>query len=134
MASEIEWLSTAEAAGRVDGLGLAPHGDVAGFFQHLPRQVGVMHGFGKSPPALEVLEQALADAPAGATGTALQNIVYEVGKSNGFADKLRDWFKAIYEVLLGQSQGPRFGSFIELYGVPETRQLIAKGLAGELTA
>jgi lysyl-tRNA synthetase class 1 len=84
--------------------------------------------------ALEVLGEALADAPAGATGTALQNIVYEVGKSNGFADKLRDWFKAIYEVLLGQSQGPRFGSFIELYGVPETRQLIAKGLAGELMA
>ena len=82
--------------------------------------------------ALEALEAALATAPAGATGAQLQDIVYEVGKTHGFADKLRDWFKAIYEVLLGQSQGPRFGSFIELYGVPETRQLIAKGLSGQL--
>jgi lysyl-tRNA synthetase class 1 len=45
---------------------------------------------------------------------------------------LRDWFKAIYEVLLGQSQGPRFGGFIELYGVAETRALIDKALKGEL--
>jgi lysyl-tRNA synthetase class 1 len=45
-----------------------------------------------------------------------------------------DWFKAIYEVLLGQSQGPRFGSFIELYGVAETRALIDKALKGELVA
>ena len=43
-----------------------------------------------------------------------------------------NWFKAIYEVLLGESQGPRFGSFIALYGVEETRALIAKALRGEL--
>jgi lysyl-tRNA synthetase class 1 len=84
--------------------------------------------------ALEALDRALAAAPAGSDGAALQDIVYEVGKTHGFADKLRDWFKAIYEVLLGQSQGPRFGSFIELYGIAETRRLIAKGLAGELMA
>ena len=82
--------------------------------------------------ALEVLEQELGKAPPGATAEDLQNIVYEVGKANGFADKLRDWFRAIYEVLLGQSQGPRFGSFIELYGIEETRRLIRKALAGEL--
>jgi lysyl-tRNA synthetase class 1 len=86
----------------------------------------------KERHALEALDKALAAAPAGATGKALQDIVYEVGKTHGFADQLRDWFKAIYEVLLGQSQGPRFGSFIELYGVPETRALIAKGLSGSL--
>lgn len=82
--------------------------------------------------ALEVLEQELGRASPVATAEDLQNIVYEVGKANGFADRLRDWFRAIYEVLLGQSQGPRFGSFIELYGIEETRSLIRKALAGEL--
>ena len=38
------------------------------------------------------------------------------------------WFSALYEVLLGQTQGPRFGSFVELYGIPETRALIQKAL------
>lgn len=85
--------------------------------------------------ALSALDTALAAAPAGADATALQNIVYEAGKSNGYTkETLREWFQAIYEVLLGSSQGPRFGSFIELYGVDNTRALIAKGLAGALTA
>ncbi len=82
--------------------------------------------------ALEALDAALADAPAEAGAEQLQNIVYEAGKANGFADSLRQWFQAIYEVLLGQTQGPRFGSFIELYGVAETRALIGKALKGEL--
>lgn len=64
-------------------------------------------------------------------GEAIQSVVYEVGKSHAF-ENLRDWFKALYQVLLGQDQGPRFGSFIALYGVAETRELIAKGLAGDL--
>ena len=84
--------------------------------------------------ALEALDALLADAPTGATAETLQNLVYEAGKSNGFADNLRDWFKAIYEVLLGASQGPRFGGFIELYGIKETRELIRRGLKGELLA
>ncbi len=67
-----------------------------------------------------------------ADGDFLQSVVFAVGKNHGF-DNLRDWFKALYEVLLGQSQGPRFGSFAALYGVQETRDLIAKGLAGELS-
>ncbi len=61
----------------------------------------------------------------------LQSIVFAIGKNHGF-EPLRDWFKAIYEVLLGASQGPRFGGFIALYGVSETVELIEKGLAGEL--
>ena len=84
--------------------------------------------------ALEALDAALASAPANASSKELQDIVYEIGKTHGYAEKLREWFKAIYEVLIGQSQGPRFGSFIELYGVPETRALIAKGLSGSLAA
>jgi lysyl-tRNA synthetase class 1 len=82
--------------------------------------------------ALAALEAALATAPPDSTAEQLQNIVYEAGKTHGFAENLRAWFQAIYEVLLGQSQGPRFGSFIELYGIQETRQLIEKGLKGQL--
>jgi lysyl-tRNA synthetase, class I len=52
---------------------------------------------------------------------------------HGF-EPLRDWFSALYEVLLGASQGPRFGGFIALYGIDETRALIARGLKGELGA
>jgi lysyl-tRNA synthetase class 1 len=61
----------------------------------------------------------------------LQDIVYAVGNAHAF-DPLRDWFGAIYQVLLGADQGPRFGSFIALYGVEETRKLIADALAGKL--
>ncbi|MGH1458908.1 MAG: lysine--tRNA ligase [Paracoccaceae bacterium] len=64
-------------------------------------------------------------------GDFLQSVVFAVGKNHGF-ENLRDWFKALYEVLLGASQGPRFGSFAALYGAPETVQLIEDGLAGKL--
>ena len=82
--------------------------------------------------ALLALERALAGASPDATAEELQTIVYETGKASGFGDNLRAWFQAIYEVLFGQSQGPRFGSFIALYGVAETRALISKALKGEL--
>jgi lysyl-tRNA synthetase class 1 len=82
--------------------------------------------------ALVALRDALARVEESASAEELQALVYEAGKAHGFADNLRDWFKAIYEVLLGSSQGPRFGGFIELYGVEETRALIAKALRGEL--
>ncbi|MGY3437636.1 MULTISPECIES: lysine--tRNA ligase [unclassified Marinovum] len=61
----------------------------------------------------------------------LQSIVFAVGKVHEI-EPLRDWFKTIYEVLLGASQGPRFGGFIALYGVDETVALIEQGLAGKL--
>jgi lysyl-tRNA synthetase class 1 len=64
---------------------------------------------------------------------ALQTIVFAVGKEHAF-EPLRNWFKALYEVLLGASQGPRFGGFVALYGVAETVQLIEDGLAGKLAA
>jgi lysyl-tRNA synthetase class 1 len=66
-------------------------------------------------------------------GTKVQDAVYEVGKAHGF-DPLRDWFKALYEVLFGQTAGPRFGSFVALYGCQETASLIRRALAGEFTA
>jgi len=62
---------------------------------------------------------------------ALQSMVFAIGKEHGF-EPLRDWFKALYEVLLGASDGPRFGGFIALYGVSETIALIEKALRGDL--
>jgi lysyl-tRNA synthetase class 1 len=82
--------------------------------------------------ALAALADALGRVKPGADGEELQHIVYEAGKAHGFADNLRAWFGALYEVLLGQSQGPRFGGFIELYGVNNTRALIRRALDGEL--
>jgi len=57
-------------------------------------------------------------------------LVYAIGRDR--FDPLRGWFTALYEVLLGASQGPRFGGFIALYGVAETIALIDLGLAGKL--
>ncbi|MGB5950185.1 MAG: lysine--tRNA ligase [Parvibaculum sp.] len=80
--------------------------------------------------ALVDLAEALEKAGAEATAEDCQNIVYEIGKTHGF-DNLRDWFKSLYEILLGEAQGPRFGSFIALYGVKETVRLIRRALDGE---
>jgi len=66
------------------------------------------------------------------SGDSLQGIVFEVGREHFGKENMRNWFKALYEVLLGASQGPRFGGFVALYGVDETVALIDKGLAGEL--
>ena len=86
----------------------------------------------KERAAMEDLASRL-EAHDGATDDeTLQTLVFAVGKEHEF-EPLRDWFKALYEVLLGQSQGPRFGGFIALYGVPETVALIRKGLAGALS-
>ena len=72
--------------------------------------------------------QRKAPGPADAPAEDIQNIVYEIGKTGGF-ENLRDWFKALYETLLGSSAGPRMGSFIALYGIANTRKLIAEALA-----
>ncbi len=82
--------------------------------------------------ALRALDARLAEAGEGASAEDLQNIVYEIGKDDSFGiETLRDWFRALYETLLGSSQGPRMGSFIALYGVDATRRLIAEALARE---
>ena len=81
--------------------------------------------------ALQELSDELGKAPPDAGAEDLQSVVYAVGKAHAF-EPLRAWFAALYEVLLGQSQGPRFGGFVHLYGVEQTRALIAKALKGEL--
>ncbi len=77
--------------------------------------------------ALADLDARLAAVGPGAEAEAYQYEVYEAGKSAGFVN-LRDWFKALYETLIGSAQGPRMGSFIALYGLAETRALIAEAL------
>jgi lysyl-tRNA synthetase class 1 len=81
--------------------------------------------------AFEDLLARLKTLPEGCQDAELiQNEVYAAGKDAGF-EPLRLWFTALYEVLLGQSQGPRFGSFVAIYGVAETSRLIERALAGE---
>ena len=82
--------------------------------------------------ALLALRDGLAAWDGLADGEALQGLVFSCGRER--FDPMRDWFKALYEVLLGASQGPRFGGFIALYGVDETVALIDKALAGDLLA
>ncbi|SMX31549.1 lysine--tRNA ligase [Actibacterium lipolyticum] len=86
----------------------------------------------KERAALEDLVSRLKAWDGGLDAEELQSLVFAVGKEHGF-EPLRDWFKALYEVLLGASQGPRFGGFIALYGVDESIALIEKGLAGEIS-
>ena len=87
----------------------------------------------KERAALIDLEARLSKLPKAVLAEEIQAEVYSVGKEHDF-EPLRDWFGALYEVLLGQTQGPRFGSFVELYGIAETRALIKKALSGELAA
>ena len=88
----------------------------------------------KRPPtaeeaaALRELDSELAKLPSDADAEAIQHLVFEVGKTHYGKDNLRAWFQALYETLLGSSQGPRMGSFIALYGIENSRRLIAEAL------
>ena len=82
---------------------------------------------GVEAAALTRLDAELAELAPDATAEDIQNIVYAIGKDGGF-ENLRDWFKALYETLLGSSAGPRMGSFIALYGIDNSRKLIAEAL------
>jgi lysyl-tRNA synthetase class 1 len=80
--------------------------------------------------ALKALDAYLASVAEDTSAEELQTQVYEIGKVPAYGfERLRDWFRALYETLLGSSQGPRMGSFIALYGVANTRRLIAEALA-----
>lgn len=80
--------------------------------------------------AIGALIDVLDALPSDASAEDIQTQVYEIGKRFEF-DPLRDWFKALYEVLFGQSQGPRMGSFAALYGVSETVALMRQALDGD---
>ncbi|CAO4169818.1 lysine--tRNA ligase [Methylorubrum populi] len=96
--------------------------------------------------ALRDLSETLAEHEGSTDPEALQAIVYEVGRRHfpdlsgkakspdGRPGVSKTWFASIYNVLFGEAQGPRFGSFIALYGVSGTRALIEKALSGALVA
>jgi lysyl-tRNA synthetase class 1 len=93
----------------------------------------VVPGLRRRPPsdmeiaALRDLDSELAKLPDDASAEDIQTQVFEVGKRHAF-ESLRGWFEALYETLLGSSQGPRMGSFIALYGIGNSRKLIAEAL------
>ncbi|HEX7920886.1 MAG TPA: hypothetical protein VF583_08035, partial [Bradyrhizobium sp.] len=90
--------------------------------------------------ALQDLRDALANMPADATAEDIQNVVYEIGRREPFLDLVKkgkdgrpgvslDWFNMLYQVLLGQEKGPRFGSFVAVYGVQNAVNMIDGALA-----
>ena len=97
--------------------------------------------------ALESLSKALGDLPADASAEDIQTMLYDVARpipryqnpnAKGATPERpgvsNAWFNTLYELLLGEAQGPRFGSFVSIYGIAETRELIAKALSGALIA
>jgi lysyl-tRNA synthetase class 1 len=95
---------------------------------------------GPERAALMDLRDALSQLAAGATAEAIQDVVYEVGRREPFLDQKKkakdgkpgvslDWFNLLYQVLLGQEKGPRFGSFVAVYGVQNTVEMIDGALA-----
>jgi lysyl-tRNA synthetase, class I len=79
--------------------------------------------------ALRELDAQLGALPEVASAEDIQNIVYAIGKDPHYGfEQLRDWFKTLYQTLLGADQGPRMGSFIALYGIENSRHLIAQAL------
>ena len=80
---------------------------------------------------LKTLASKLAELPAGAEAEDIQSAVFAVGKDAGY-EPLRGWFSCLYQVLLGQDEGPRMGSFITLYGMDAMQQLIMQAVNGDL--
>ncbi|MEE2952561.1 MAG: lysine--tRNA ligase [Pseudomonadota bacterium] len=90
--------------------------------------------------ALQTLDAKLANLPPEADASEIQNAVLDVARPieryqdtkktgpDGGPGVSVEWFQALYQVLLGQEKGPRFGSFVALYGIGETRLLIAEAL------
>jgi lysyl-tRNA synthetase class 1 len=90
--------------------------------------------------ALIDLRDALSQLPADSTAQIIQDVVYEVGRREPFLDEKKkakdgkpgvslDWFNMLYQVLLGQEKGPRFGSFVAAYGIQNTIDMIDGALA-----
>ncbi|MCW5695172.1 MAG: lysine--tRNA ligase [Bauldia sp.] len=94
--------------------------------------------------ALAALDRKLGELPPDADPEAIQSAVLDVARINPrYQDTTRTgpaggpgvsaaWFGALYQILLGTERGPRFGSFVAIFGIPETRALIRRALAGEL--
>jgi len=87
--------------------------------------------------ALLDLRDALSQLPADVSAEKIQEVVYEIGRREPFLDKTGkvnskdgrpgvslEWFNMLYQVLLGQEKGPRFGSFVAVYGIENTVGMI----------
>ncbi|MEM6339028.1 MAG: lysine--tRNA ligase, partial [Pseudomonadota bacterium] len=72
---------------------------------------------------LKQISDMLGSLSGSETGEEIQNEIYAIGREAGY-ENLRDFFKEIYQILLGQTQGPRLGSFFKLYGIADTIKLI----------
>jgi lysyl-tRNA synthetase class 1 len=90
--------------------------------------------------ALQDLRDALSQLAPNASAEDIQNVVYEVGRREPFLDQVKkgkdgrpgvtlDWFNMLYQVLLGQEKGPRFGSFVAVYGIQNAINMIDGALA-----
>jgi lysyl-tRNA synthetase class 1 len=80
---------------------------------------------------LEELVSRFSKLDKNSEAETIQTIVYDIGKEAEY-ENLRDWFMALYQILLGQEQGPRFGSFVALYGIDKTCELINRAIKKEL--
>ncbi len=80
----------------------------------------------KEKKALQDLVKRLKECKEQMNPEAIQTIVYSVGKDNGYEENLREWFKAIYEIIFGDQDGPRMGFFISFFGIKESIELINK--------
>ena len=80
----------------------------------------------KEKKALKDLIKRLEDCKNQMDPEEIQTIVYSVGKDNGYKENLREWFKAIYEIIFGDQDGPRMGFFISFFGIKESIELINK--------
>jgi len=80
----------------------------------------------KEKKALQDLVNRLKNCKEQMDPEAIQTIVYSVGKDNGYKENLREWFKAIYEIIFGDQDGPRMGFFISFFGIKESIELINK--------
>src|SRR4051795_1597565 len=90
--------------------------------------------------ALQDLRDALSQLPQDSSAEEIQNVVYEIGRREPFLDQVKkgkdgrpgvtlDWFNMLYQVLLGQEKGPRFGSFVAVYGIQNAINMIDGALA-----
>ena len=80
----------------------------------------------KEKKALKDLINRLKDCNDQMDPKDIQTIIYSVGKDNGYKENLREWFKAIYEIIFGDQDGPRMGFFISFFGIKESIELINK--------
>lgn len=82
----------------------------------------------KERAALEMLSARLKEIGDGGSEDDYQTAVFDAGKAQDY-ENIRDWFKGLYEVVFGQSEGPRMGAFTKIFGAGEMARLIDEALA-----